>query len=131
MSTTSILNLRSDPQIAATDRRRGHRFQPPVAELRRIPALYATEDVDLADKVVHLHFFVGGCDWYIVELDPETFRAFGWANLGQGGEWGYIDLAHLAVLQVPFTVNGAPFRQPVERDCWWTPATFAEVRRGR
>ena len=29
----------------------------------------------------HLHFFIGACDWYVAELDDETWDASGYANL--------------------------------------------------
>jgi len=39
--------------------------------LDRIPRLYETENVPLKDKLIYLHFFIGGCDWYIAEYDGE------------------------------------------------------------
>jgi hypothetical protein len=127
------LDLRLDPRVRQADVRRGHRFQPPKAELAKIPRLYATEQVDTADQIVHLHYFVGACDWYITEIDPETFQAFGFANLGDDrcAEWGYIDLIELAVSTVATAIgpNGATFRQPVERDLYFDPKPFGEVIR--
>jgi hypothetical protein len=74
--------------------RRGHDFWPPAEVLEAIPALYATEDVAERDKIVHLHYFVGGCDWWVVELDSieRPQLAFGYVCLGdpQMAEWGYI-----------------------------------------
>jgi hypothetical protein len=61
---------------------RGHGFLPAWEELTAIPRLQATEHVPLAEKVIHLHFFIGACDWYVAELDDETWEAFGYANLG-------------------------------------------------
>jgi hypothetical protein len=104
--------------------RRGHDFWPPADVLEAIPALYATEDVAAADKVVHLHYFVGGCDWWVVELDSieRPQLAFGYVCLGdpQLAEWGYIPLDELAEI----------FRPPlliVERDLRWTPRPAGEV----
>ncbi len=42
---------------------------PTEEQLAAIPRLYETEHVDLKDKLIHLHFFLGGCDWYAVEFD--------------------------------------------------------------
>jgi hypothetical protein len=78
---------------------RGHDFWPSVSVLEAIPALYATEDTPEREKVVHLHYFVGGCDWWVVELDSaeRPQLAFGYVCLGdpQMAEWGYIPLDEL------------------------------------
>ena len=64
-----------------------------------IPALYATEDVDAEQKTLYAHYFVGGADWYVVELDSTTGLAFGHADLGLGfPEWGYFDLIEMEAI---------------------------------
>ncbi len=132
------------PSITAatpeTQRRaRGHAFYPPKADARRIPALGATEGTPVDDKIVHLHYFTGGWDWYIVEADPETGRAFGYVvgPLTPAGEWGYIDLPELE--RIPprgtLTRTGADegitavgtVQWVVERDCWWDATTFTDA----
>lgn len=113
--------------VVAVDRRRGHRFAPPKATLAKVPALYEVEHE--RDPLVRLHYFVGSWDWYVTELDPETWRAFGLVTSPAcpHGEWGYIDLAELALVHAGATLNGHPFRQPVERDCHWTMVPISEV----
>lgn len=44
---------------------------PSQERLDCIPRLYETESIPLSEKYVHLHFFIGGCDWYIVEYDGD------------------------------------------------------------
>ena len=44
---------------------------PTTRRLDKIPRLYETENTPLKDKLIYLHFFVGGCDWYIAEYDGE------------------------------------------------------------
>lgn len=100
-------------------RRRGHNFFPPKADLRKIPALYSTEGTHVDEKTVHLHYFSGAWDWFITEIDTETFEAFGYARHAGDGEWGYIDLRELEA------VRGGLI--PVERDLFWEPVTFAEA----
>lgn len=73
--------------------RRGHAFITKTL-IQTIPPLYATEHVTLPDKQLHAHYFVGGCDWYVAEIDPDTGDAFGYADLGHG-EWGYFNLVEL------------------------------------
>lgn len=104
--------------------RRGHDFWPPAAELATIPALYETDDAGpLGDRVVHLHYFVGGCDWWLIEVDVPEGRGFGYVRLGSdhGAEWGYVDLHDLARILVT-RVNF-----PVERDLHWRPRSAREV----
>ncbi|MCK4347831.1 MAG: hypothetical protein KAW47_04365 [Thermoplasmatales archaeon] len=44
---------------------------PTKSALTKIPRLYETEGIEAKDKLIHLHFFVGGSDWYIAEYDGE------------------------------------------------------------
>lgn len=77
---------------------------PPQEQLDRIPRLYETEGIPLAEKSVHLHFFIGGCDWYIVEYDGEDLF-FGYAILNGDivcAEWGYISFHELKSLKIGF-----------------------------
>ncbi|WP_248582008.1 DUF2958 domain-containing protein [Nocardioides sp. InS609-2] len=105
---------------------RGHDFYPSEDVLDTIPRLYATEDTSLWEKTVHLHYFVGACDWYIAELGEDRRIAFGYVNMGdpQNAEWGYIDLVELRQIVVD-TRHG--FSVVVERDLHWTPTVFGDV----
>ena len=105
-------------------RLRGHDFLPAWEALTATPLLRATEHVPLGAKIVHLHFFIGGCDWYVAELDDETWEAFGYANLGdpQNAEWGYFSLPELETVVV-----GPGF--VVERDLLWTPQILPPLPR--
>ena len=53
---------------------------PTSERLGRIPKLYDTEEIPLKDKIIHLHFFMAGCDWYIAEYDGNDLF-FGYAIL--------------------------------------------------
>lgn len=119
-------------------KRRGHAFLPPKDVLRRIPKLYETEDTHPLDKVIWVHYFTSVSDYYIAELDPETFEAWGYvkyANHPEGAEWGYIDLTDLERVNAPgsltdmdsATVVLLPGLVIVERDCHWTPVKFREI----
>ncbi len=98
--------------------RRGHQF---VTEsmLSDIPSLYETEQTDCADKTLLAHYFVGGADWYVAELEANTGNAFGYADLGCG-EWGYFSVVELENTQV----NGWLV---VERDLHFKPTTAREL----
>lgn len=88
-----------------------------------LPELYATEDTDTADKTIRVHYFAGGCDWWLVEYDPAEGLAYGYACLGDpaGAEWGYI---HLPELEAVCDRDGLVV---VERDLTWTPRRVGEL----
>ena len=102
-------------------RRRGHIFVPPADVRRRTPALNATEATPTADKVLWVKWFAGSWTWYAAEVDWDTGTAFGFVD-GLEQEWGYFDLAELER-----TTVGVRNMLVIERDCWWTPCTFAEL----
>lgn len=61
--------------------------------------------------VAHLHYFRGAADWYITEKDMEgkgTEQAFGLADLGYGGELGYISIDELISAGVELDFHFAP-----------------------
>jgi hypothetical protein len=73
---------------------------PTEDRLSRIPRLYETEHTPLQEKLIYLHFFIGGCDWYIAEFDGEDLF-WGFAILNddfQNAEWGYISFSELKSL---------------------------------
>jgi hypothetical protein len=78
---------------------------------KALPPLYATEDVPLDEKIVHLKIFnpYGAGTWLIFEYNPETEIAFGLCDVGTP-ELGYVSLAELKSVKVP------PFGLPLERD---------------
>ena len=36
--------------------------KPSSEELSKIPALYSSEGISLKEKMIYMHFFIGGCD---------------------------------------------------------------------
>ena len=91
--------------------------------ISRMPHTYQT-DGQGKDAVIHLHYFKGGCDWWITEKDkgdpddtPEQAQsqAFGLADLGLGErELGYISLPEILSC-------GA------EIDLHWEPKTLGQL----
>lgn len=75
---------------------------PTAKQLAKIPALYATEGIKLADKEVVMHFFVNSANWYIVEYDPTDETFFGYCDLGDPtmAEWGYVSFRELKDLNL-------------------------------
>ena len=70
--------------------------------------------------LAQLHYFIGGCDWWIVEKDADPdhagqVQAFGIADLGIGyRELGYISIPELLE-------NGA------ELDMYYSPQNIGEI----
>ncbi len=88
--------------------------------LETMPKTY--EQDGLGDQAIaHLHYFMGGMDWFITErdMDEEQLQAFGLCDLGMGfPEIGYVSIPEI-------TTMGA------ELDLYWTPKTLAEIKKGR
>ena len=104
----------------AAEGEEGEFFLDKLQELQKtidtMPKTYE-QDGKGDDAIVYLHYFLGGMDWYITERDMEDdqLQAFGLADLGYGGELGYISIQELID-------NG------VELDLHWKPKTLAEVK---
>jgi len=74
---------------------------PSEERLAKIPGLYETEHMPLKEKPIHLHFFIGGCDWYIAEVDGDLFWGFAILNSDyEMAEWGYVSFSELKELKV-------------------------------
>ena len=96
--------------------------EPTEKQLSAIPKLYSTEDVPIANKVIHMHFFIGGSDWWVAEYDPEQRLFFGYARINgddEMAEWGYVSLDELK------SAKQGPIE--IDRDLHWTPKPFKEV----
>lgn len=76
--------------------------EPSKERLAKIPRLYQTESVSLRDKLVHVHFFIAGCDWYVVEFDgDDLFWGFAILNNDyQNAEWGYVSFSELKAIKL-------------------------------
>lgn len=87
-------------------------------QIEAMPKTGETDNDDAMKAIVHLHYFIGSCDWYIIEKDSYSLQhqAFGWANLGNDAyaELGYISLVEITELHA-------------ELDFHWTPKPLGEV----
>ena len=75
---------------------------PSAKRLARLPRLYETDNTPSEDTLIHLHFFLGNCDWFIAEYDGDDIF-FGFAVLGgdwECAEWGYISFKELKDLRI-------------------------------
>ena len=75
--------------------------EPSKERLAKIPKLYETENVPLPDKRIHLHFFIGGSDWYIAEYDNDLFWGYAILNGDYvNAEWGYISFSEFKEIKI-------------------------------
>jgi hypothetical protein len=94
-------------------------FQDVIERINEIvanmPKLY--EQDGNSNPIVYLHYFHANQDWYITEKDFEDrqLQAYGNANLGYGGEWGYINIENF--------VNSLK----VELNFYFEPMTFRQI----
>jgi len=93
-------------------------------ELRaQLPALYA--QTDDPDPTIHARFFLPGTNWtwYVVEgqQEEDDYIFFGYVN-GHCLEVGYFSLSELESV-------GSGKRLPIERDLYFEPAPWGEVKR--
>lgn len=112
------------------DGEEGEFFRRKMIELAGVidsmPRTYDTEKKDAPPALVYLHYFIGGCDWWITELDkgskddgPEDFmrQCFGYARLAPGcGELGYISIPEIV-------------KHGAELDFHWTPKPVDQVNK--
>jgi len=83
--------------------------------INEMPKSYETDGKG-DDAVIYLHYFKNAMNWYVTEKDinDEQNQAYGYADLGDGGELGYISIKELV-------------DNNVELDFHWTPITLGEL----
>lgn len=76
------------------------------------------------EAIAHLHYFHGGCDWFITEKDMgdgsgdrRQLQASGLADMGSP-EIGYISIEDLR-------------RRNIDLDLYWTPKTLREIKQSK
>ena len=94
---------------------------PTRKQLETIPKLYETEKIELKDKLVHMHFFIGGSDWYVVEYDQyDIFFGFVVLNCDYANsEWGYFYFSELKSINI----NGFE----IDCDLYWEVRKASDV----
>ena len=95
---------------------------PTREQLQQLPRLYETENIPPEDKVVHLHFQVDQCHWWVMEYDgKDTFFGFvllhGWS---QYAEFGYFTLSELLEIKVSGCIE-------IVNDPFWIPRAAKDV----
>lgn len=65
---------------------------------------------------------VSNWTWYVAAYDPESKIAFGYVE-GFENEWGDFSIEELETTPLPFWLR-------IERDLWFTPVLFPELKGG-
>lgn len=99
---------------------------PSTEQLALLPRLHETEHIPLEEKIIHMHFFLAGCDWYIAEYDGgDLFWGYVILNNDhQCAEWGYISFSELKDIKI----NGG---LEIDRDLYWLPQKASEIQKVR
>ncbi|WP_027358051.1 hypothetical protein [Desulforegula conservatrix] len=98
--------------------------EPSKERLGAIPKLYATEHIPIKDKLIHLHFFIGNCDWFIAEYDGDNIF-WGYTILNgdhECAEWGYISFSELKSIKA-----GGWCEVDCVLEKYWRPKKVSEI----
>lgn len=89
---------------------------------KKIPPLYAQENVKAGDKMIYAKFFhpMSNWTWYAAEYDPKERLFWGYVE-GHFPEWGYFSLDELESVKGPFGLG-------IERDMYFRPQKFKELK---
>ena len=89
--------------------------------IAKIPKMYETEEIELADKVLQAKFFTPWTNWtwYVIEFDGED-RCFGLVE-GFEREFGYFSIRELEAITGPYGLR-------VERDRYFKPCKYSELK---
>jgi len=98
--------------------------KPTKKQLAMLPVMYSTENIDVKEKIIVMHFFLGGSDWYVTEYSQEKKIFFGFVILNDdmlNAEWGYFSLPELAEIKFQ--------GMEIDRDLYWRPCPAADVEK--
>ena len=99
--------------------------EPSELELRALPAIGTNEEVDWKEVLIRMHFFLGGCDWYVAEYAPADRIFYGYAILNDdldNAEWGYMSLDEMRDIR---TRQGFE----IDRDLHWQERKASEIEK--
>lgn len=87
-------------------------FSRVIDTLGTMPVTYGQDGKGM-DSIVYLHYFMGGCDWYITEKDMDggVQQAYGYSVLNgdyQMAEFGYISIIELLKIGAELDLHFTP-----------------------
>lgn len=101
-------------------KRQSDEFDELIAELAQ--QVRETPDLNSQNSIIRLHYFYGGSDWWITQIDLEHRLGYGFVCLNgdwQCAEYGTVSIEELCSLDV------------VNIDLYWTPQALLEVVKER
>ena len=89
---------------------------------KRLPKLYATENIKAEEKIVHIKYFTpdSNWSWYVTEYHRKNRLFFGYV-IGLESEWGYFTLDELEQTTGPLGLH-------IERDISFKPRMFKDIK---
>jgi hypothetical protein len=99
------------------------RHKPSKEQMCKIPGLYTTQDFELQDKLIYLHFYLLDSHWWVCESDRiDTFYGFVVLNGSiQNAEWRYFTLWKLQ----QYNVKG--FEVSCDSDYLWQVKRASQI----
>ena len=98
--------------------------EPSEEELRELPSINTNANTPWKEIIIHQHYILDACDWFMAEYDPQGKIFFGFAILNDdlvNAEWGYVSFEELRDVNV----RGIE----VDRDLHWRSRPASEVER--
>jgi hypothetical protein len=99
--------------------------KPTAKQLAKLPKMghWDAKNIPAKDQLISMHFFLGGCDWYVTEYDPVDMQFFGFVILNNDyemAERGYFSLPELVEIRVHGFME-------IDRDLHWRVRKCSEV----
>jgi Protein of unknown function (DUF2958) len=97
-----------------------------ATKITEMPATYDQEGLGM-QATVHLHYFIGNCDWWITEKDKlgGVRQAFGMASLNHcEPELGYISIQEITSLGAELDLHWRPKTLEQVEETWQTSAAI-------
>lgn len=79
-------------------------------QIKAMPKIYEMSKKEVKDVTVGMHYFGGGTDYWIYELDQKTLEGFGFVclfGMTENAELGYVSIPE--IMEIPF----------IELDLYW------------
>ena len=101
--------------------------RPAESELAKLADMKIDKNTPLEDRVIHMHFFLDGHDWYLSEYDPQKRVFFGYMvpkDDYRNARWDYFSIDHLDQIK-------SKTSSQVIRNTHWEPKPAIKIDRIR
>ena len=101
--------------------------RPTESELLKLARIKINKNTPLEERVIHMHFFLDGHDWYVSEYDPQRRTFFGYRV--PNDEYHRAGWDHFSIDEL-YQMRGHENRR-VTRNADWTPRPALKIDRIR